>query len=150
MRAHTVGCDDPVIQPPSPGRETSHRPHVETGLRPESSPVCKACGRMMLWASGRCAREVDQHEESRALVSSNRTLDIKEGQAIHVLLRVRRYDRCSIAVRRGTSVGFHVKPTVGMATVLLSDSHRRAGSNSRPLPQKKRTVPSSHTKTAQI
>ena len=21
MRAHTVGCDDPVIQPPSPGRE---------------------------------------------------------------------------------------------------------------------------------
>lgn len=40
MRAHTVGCDDPVIQPPSPGRETSHCPHVETGLRPESSAVC--------------------------------------------------------------------------------------------------------------
>ena len=40
MRAHTVGCDDPVIQPPSPGRGTSHRPHVETGLRPESSSLC--------------------------------------------------------------------------------------------------------------
>ena len=44
---------------------------------------------MMLWASGRGAREVDQQEESRALVPSNRALDIKEGQAIHVLLRVR-------------------------------------------------------------
>ena len=61
---------------------------------------------MMLWASGRCAREVDQHQESRALVPSNRALDIKEGQAVHVLLRVRRYDRCSIAVRGEPLWGF--------------------------------------------
>ena len=61
---------------------------------------------MMLWASGRCAREVDRHEESRALVPSNRALDIKEGQAIHVLLRVRRYDQCSIAVHGEPLWGF--------------------------------------------
>ncbi len=42
---------------------------------------------------------------------------------------------------RGTSVGFHVKPTVGMATALLSNSHRRAGSNSRPLPRRRERSP---------
>ena len=86
-------------RPALPSRRNSTQARIELC-------VCKACGRMMLWASGRCAREVDQHEESRALVPSNRALDIKEGQAIHVLLRVRRYDRCSIVVRGEPLWGF--------------------------------------------